>query len=421
MITSTPIPRSNEAKNSIVDETTPLNNKNFTSYDTPSGARSPRRYNSVDDEESDLDTRREHIAQCFGKSSVNLSSLARRKNALNLRQSPIIRETILPDVSSDSDRTRSFCKDCGTNTEKSSPKTLERSDFRFEEILPHSVDEKREVRTRNFGTETKLNMRDVQTPDDVALIVEDALRIYRDSMTKTTSTRGTQYVEEAPRVPQTRDQQIQVSEPFKMRTNVGVNVKPRTAEIGTEVGPRPGTRSIAIGPDPVSTQPISLNSMNSRSHSFNYGDTKPKRKTTKTVGVLTEGLVKTTARGTDTSGLAPKKREFGTSPMKKIFVDVSVGDSLKPHIAISCAANYCDNCKETIKNLARQMSNSSDVGCNKENSNVVSRIPRPSHIGLSTPDSRRVFKRQDTYTKIPASGVIRYDADNRDQYETNNR
>lgn len=59
---------------------------------------------------------------------------------------------------------------------------------------------------------------------------------------------------------------------------------------------------------------------------------------------------------------------------------------------------------------------------NHQNTNLVSRIPRPSHIPLNnTIDYRRQFKRQDTYTKIPAAGVIRYDSDNKEQYDNNNR
>ncbi|CAG5094058.1 Similar to KANK1: KN motif and ankyrin repeat domain-containing protein 1 (Homo sapiens) [Cotesia congregata] len=205
-----------------------------------------------------------------------------------------------------------------------------------------------------------------------------------------------------------------------------LTVKPRTSEVGTSIGPSsPGTKSIAIGPDPVSiVQPISLNSMNSRSHSFNYGDTKPKRKTTRTVGLTVEGLIKTTPKSTDTVGLSPKRREFGTSPIKKKLVDVSVGASVKPHISISCAANYCDNCKETIKTLAKQISNNNEnMYRSLDNSpnqatNGVSRIPRPANINLNSTDLKKQFKRQDTYTKIPV-GIIRYDADNKELYDCN--
>ncbi|XP_011298490.1 KN motif and ankyrin repeat domain-containing protein 2 isoform X2 [Fopius arisanus] len=271
--------------------------------------------------------------------------------------------------------------------------------------------------TFSVGTETKLRSKDIYTPDDLAFIVEDAINTYKEAVKKKTSTKGVQTILQTHTK---KHQEVQVSEPFRMKSNVGVTAKPRTSETGTEVGPGPGTRSIATGPDPVSIQTVSLNLMNVRSHSFNYGDTKPKRKTTKSIGVSVEGLIKTTARSTDTTGLKPKTREFGTSPIKKKFVDVSVGDSLKPHIAISCAANYCDNCKETIKSLAKQMSSSTDNNYkNVENpsANVTSKIPRPSHIPLNSQDFRRQFKRQDTYTKIPI-GIIRYDADNRDNYES---
>ncbi|XP_015109672.1 KN motif and ankyrin repeat domain-containing protein 2 isoform X2 [Diachasma alloeum] len=312
----------------------------------------------------------------------------------------------------------------GTSPEVCRNNSLGRGPLKVESILPDlkqlkdcstSTDKPRRT-TSSIGTGTSLMMKDVYTSDDIAFIVEDAIKTYKQAVKKATSTQGVQCSLQSP---MKKHQETQVSEPFRMKSNVGVTAKPRTTEVGTEVGPGPGTRSIATGPDPISIQTISLNSMNLRSHSFNYGDTKPKRKTSKSIGLNVEGLIRTTARSTDTTGLTPKTREFGTSPIKKKFVDVSVGDSLKPHIAISCAANYCDNCKETIKSLAKQMSSSTEShykNVESQSANVTSKIPRPSHIPLNTQDFRRQFKRQDTYTKIP-TGVIRYDADNRENYE----
>jgi hypothetical protein len=223
------------------------------------------------------------------------------------------------------------------------------------------------------------------------------------------------------RIVEKRDQAVQVTEQFKMRSHVSIMAKPSMMDAGIEVRFGSCTRSVSVGPDPVVVPPVSLNSMNSRSHSFNYGDTRTKSRANRSVGVMVDDLVRTSARATDTSGLTPKYREFGMSTMKKKFVDVSVGDSVRPHISISCAANYCDNCKETIKSLAKQIANNAENSLNHQNSNMVSRIPRPSHISLNTSDQRKQFKRQDTYTKIPAAGVIRYDTDNKEQYDSSNR
>lgn len=296
-------------------------------------------------------------------------------------------------------------------------KRLERTQFFFEDIPPTIVEK------RSYGTATNLAMKDVLTREDVAVIVDDALRIYESSLVKKTFSRGTQCVPEEKKVVEKRDQRVQTSEQLQLRSNVGVTAKPRTCDFGADVRISVCKRTIAVGPDPISIRPLSLNSIKSRSHSFNYGDSKRKRKTTmsKSVGVSIHDLVGTAVKGTDTSGLAPYRREFGTSPIKKKYIDVSVGESVKPHISISCGTNYCDKCKETIKILAKQITNNVENNMNCQNSNLVSRIPRPSHISLNNSDHKKQFKRQDTYTKITATGIIRYDSDNKEQYDTSNR
>lgn len=289
-------------------------------------------------------------------------------------------------------------------------KVLKRSGLYYDEILPKTREEVLRIRTRTCSTETELGMKDVKTTDDI----EESLSVFKSENTPKMVSAQTQCIVER------KEQAVQVSKPLKMTSSVGVTVKPRSSDVGVEAKPGPGTRTQGSGPDPVAShnQPISLTALGSRSHSFNYGDTKPKTRASKSVGLTVEGLIKTAARGTDTSGLTPKKREFGTSTIRKKFVDVSVGDSVRPHISISCSANYCDNCKDTIKTLAKQIVNNTE-NINHQNNNQVSRIPRPSYIPLSSPtDHRRIFKRQDTYTKIPST-VIKYDADNKEQYESN--
>ncbi|XP_034939435.1 uncharacterized protein Kank isoform X2 [Chelonus insularis] len=422
MVTSTPIQPAGCLTNFAALRIDEADFEAKKTFETPTSNRNVKKYNEmsrVDNSTYDKNTvSLSNLSQ--SSQTTDLSPIFSRKHSLE--RGPLKIDNYFPDIKQ--------LKDTSTNTDKLEPKRLTKSDLLIEEIAPAIIQTSKpseiQKRTRTFGTETRLKMRDVRTPDDIVIIIEDAVKMYKESIKKETVSRGTQCIPEVSRVPLKVDKEVQISEPFKMRSNVGVMVKPRTSEAATDAGPGPGRKSIATGPDPVALQPISLNSMNSRSHSFNYGDTKPKRKTTKSVGVIVEGLVKTSFKSTDTVGLAPKRREFGTSPMKKKFVDVSVGDSLKPHISISCAANYCDNCKETIKNLAKQILNNNENNYRNENNNNnnnkdngVSRIPRPSHITLNN-DFRKQFKRQDTYTKIP-SGLIRYDVDNKETYDINNK
>ncbi|XP_072766423.1 uncharacterized protein [Anoplolepis gracilipes] len=318
-------------------------------------------------------------------------------------------------------KTAKKMRDFGINTE-TRPRVLQCSHFLIEDIPPET---KKEMKTRSCSTTTSLSMKDILTNEDTTLLVEDALRSYKSNLVKNTSSKSVQCIPETFKLDK-RDYAVQVTELFRMRSHVSVTAKPIMTEIGVEVNLNPFTKSVSVGPDLVAIQPpVSLNSMNSRSRSFNYGDIRTARirtRANKSVAVTVDDLIKTVTRGTDTFGLMPKYRDFGTSTTKKKFVDVSVGDSVRPHISISCAANYCDNCKEMIKSLAKQIANNAENSLNHQNSNMVSRIPRPSHISLNTSsDHRKQFKRQDTYTKIPAAGVIRYDTDNKEQYDSSNR
>ncbi|XP_077278263.1 KN motif and ankyrin repeat domain-containing protein 2 kank isoform X1 [Temnothorax americanus] len=358
------------------------------------------------------------------KSSLTRSQLMLEENLPKVRRRQLTRtplqvESIPPNENDPNNRKiMTKTRDFGINTENK-PKSLQCSHFLIEDIAPEA---KKEIKKRSCGTSTRLSMKDVLTNEDAELLVERSLKNYKNSLVKDTSSKGIQCSPETPKVTEKRDRMVQVTELFRMRSHVGVTAKPTTSEVGIEVRFGSCTRSVCVGPDPVAVQPpVSLNSMNSRSHSFNYGDRRTKTKASKSVAVMVEDLVRTITRGTDMSGLAPRCRDFGTSTMKKTLVDVSVGDSVRPHISISCAANYCDNCKETIKSLAKQIANNAENSLNHQNSNMVSRIPRPSHIPLNTSDHRRQYKRQDTYTKIPAVGVIRYDTDNKEQYDSSNR
>ncbi|XP_043519376.1 KN motif and ankyrin repeat domain-containing protein 1 isoform X2 [Frieseomelitta varia] len=410
MITSTPIKRSLQRSRLQIEEIVPEIKDQITLFDDRTSLSLDKLYSS-----DSRDSWRSIVTRDQPMYEDRATPELKMRN--RLKRSPLQMESIPPTSPKLARDTKKF-RDVGVNT-RNRMRYLVHSRFVIEDIAPEV---KREAKRRSCGTATGLHMKDVLTKDDVAVIVDDALRIYKSTLIKDTISRGCQCNLDPTKMIEKRDHSVQVAEPFKLKTNVGVTVKPRVSEIGIEVRTGPGTRTIGVGPDPLATQSLSLHSMNSRSHSFNYGDNKLKRKPTRSVSVMVDDLVRTTAKSTDTSGLAPRKREFGTSPIKKKFADVSVGESVKPHISISCAANYCDNCKETIKNLAKQIVNNAENNMNHQNTNLVSRIPRPSHIPLNnTVDYRRQFKRQDTYTKIPAASVIRYDTDNKEQYDNSNR
>ncbi|XP_076620513.1 KN motif and ankyrin repeat domain-containing protein 2 kank isoform X3 [Colletes latitarsis] len=412
MITSTPIKRSLQWSRLQIEEIVPEIRDQSTLSDERTSSSSLDKFYSNDS--------RDGWKSSLTRSRTTCEEIKPEETmwGVRLRKSPLQVESIPPTSPKFVRDSRNY-RDVGTNP-RNKLEDLVWSRFVIEDIAPEA---KKEVRKRSYGTGTNISMKDVLTKEDVAIIVDDALRMYKSTLIKDTASRGCQCTPEPPRIVEKKNQYVQVAEPFKMRSNVGVMAKPRVSEIGIEVRAGPGTRTVAVGPDPLATtQPLSLHSMNTRSYSFNYGENTMKRKTTKSVSVMVDDLVRTTVKSTDTSGLAPKKREFGTSPVKKKLIDVSVGESVKPHISISCAANYCDNCKETIKNLAKQIVNNAENNMNHQNANLVSRIPRPSHIPLNNmTDQKRQFKRQDTYTKIPAVGVIRYDADNKEHYDNSNR
>lgn len=79
--------------------------------------------------------------------------------------------------------------------------------------------------------------------------------------------------------------------------------------------------------------------------------------------------------------------------------DIACGDIVKPHISIACADNYCDSCKDAIKNLAKDFSKV--LASPLPSRAAESKIPRPKTLPSPTPQ-RRVFQRQNTYTVTPS-------------------
>lgn len=81
--------------------------------------------------------------------------------------------------------------------------------------------------------------------------------------------------------------------------------------------------------------------------------------------------------------------------------DIGCGDIVKPHISIACADNYCDSCKDAIKNLAKEF-----VKVSNSNSSLSSSSPKESKIPRALPSPkqpRKTFMRQNTYT-VSSSG-----------------
>ncbi|XP_011209133.2 uncharacterized protein LOC105230196 isoform X1 [Bactrocera dorsalis] len=88
--------------------------------------------------------------------------------------------------------------------------------------------------------------------------------------------------------------------------------------------------------------------------------------------------------------------------------DIGCGDVVKPHISIACADNYCDSCKDAIKNLAKDFSKVLSPQSPPSprlrppapvrSASMDSRIPLRKNVPPSPSPVRRTFQRQNTYT-----------------------
>ncbi|XP_014211758.1 uncharacterized protein LOC106641757 [Copidosoma floridanum] len=106
------------------------------------------------------------------------------------------------------------------------------------------------------------------------------------------------------------------------------------------------------------------------------------------VGVSPRELSSSVSRATETPP-APVHRDFGTSPRRKVLVDVSVGPSL-PGVFSPSSTNYCDECKQIGRNLT-------DKSGAKTARSIPTRIPVMSAEAKA--EMRRAkLVRQDTWT-----------------------
>lgn len=152
---------------------------------------------------------------------------------------------------------------------------------------------------------------------------------------------------------------------------------------------------------------------------FKWEQMKPKQKIKCIDNYCNTDLKRTRDYGTLTTSLMKKQQVNASSNTDKILKkDVSCGDIIKPHISIACADNYCDSCKDAIKNLARDFSSSLSLSkiTNNDGSGISSsnttinnnnssqnqnqngtKIPRPTTL-TSPRTARKLFVRQNTYT-----------------------
>lgn len=100
--------------------------------------------------------------------------------------------------------------------------------------------------------------------------------------------------------------------------------------------------------------------------------------------------------GTNTISSTTQESSVNTECVAKR--DVATGDSTKSHFTLTCDINYCDSCKEAVRQLAKEVLSPTIVLKSPTNGghSELSRIPRPSM--MSPLQQRRVLKRQDTYT-----------------------
>ncbi|KAG9435183.1 KN motif and ankyrin repeat domain-containing protein 3 isoform X1 [Apis mellifera carnica] len=334
MITSTPIKRSLERSQLQIEEIVPETKERSALMDDRTSSSSFDKLYSSDSRDS--------WRSSLTRSQLVYEEIIPEARAMRnrLKRSPLQTESIPPTGPKLAVEAKKF-RDVGVNT-RNRLKHLVHSRFVIEDIAPEI---KREVKRRSCGTTTGLSMKDILTKEDVAVIVDDALRIYKGTLIKDTISRGCQCALDQVKIIEKKDEYVQVAEPFKMRTNVGVTVKPRVSEIGIEVRSGPGTRTVACWSRPVH----------------------------RSIALL--ALVE----------------------LEESFVQLRRRESEKESHHQVCerdGGRFGEDHGEEYRHFRS----------------------RAQETGI-----RRQFKRQDTYTKIPAAGVIRYDSDNKEQYDNNNR
>lgn len=188
------------------------------------------------------------------------------------------------------------------------------------------------------------------------------------------------------------------SSPTSTTTTGTQHIQPRTQSAHTQYTPSPGrhqqTDTNGLRPDrthrSVNTEPL------------------PPPPIMKHVGSSVEPAERIDRASNTTA--APRMREQGTQPAHVQLKEVACGGAVRPHILISCADNYCDTCKDSIRGLAKDFTPTTTTGVQSSVPHPVgsptteySRIPRP--MALASPRADRKFVRQNTYTLSGSSST----------------
>ncbi|XP_058797824.1 KN motif and ankyrin repeat domain-containing protein 2-like isoform X2 [Phymastichus coffea] len=169
-----------------------------------------------------------------------------------------------------------------------------------------------------------------------------------------------------------RNKEVQATESqpwVKLKLNAGVSAKPSVCDVATE----------------TCDTSISLSALR-RQQTLGGG-----KSVSTSVG---RDLVRTVSRSTET--LTPRSRDFGTSPRRKLLVDVSVGGSL-PFIATS--TNYCDECKQINKNKQQQQQQQQQHSKTDKGKGYSMRTRIPVMSADAKNERRSNLIRQDTWTE----------------------
>lgn len=186
------------------------------------------------------------------------------------------------------------------------------------------------------------------------------------------------------------------SSPIATSTTGTQHHAPRTQNTYVQHTPSPGrhqqTDTAGLRPDPI--------------HRANNTEPLPAAPLMKDVACAIEPAERTD-RACNTTA-PPRMREQGTQPTHIQLKEVACGGSVRPHIWISCADNYCDSCKDSIRVLAKDFTATTTTGVQSAHPHVTgsptteySRIPRP--MALASPRADRKFVRQNTYTLTSGS------------------
>ncbi|XP_051170986.1 uncharacterized protein LOC127287884 isoform X5 [Leptopilina boulardi] len=282
-------------------------------------------------------------------------------------------------------------QDCGINTvvQKVVPTNIP-SDFLVCSKEDKFEMNKKIIEVAHKQTMTLLTTNDIKMVDDITVSSKNHLN----------SQNVTRSIEKLRGKESMKDKQMQTSPINILRNNMSITAKPVTFDSGTDTINHNAPKSVAVGPDLTTSNSISLNSMNLHNTPFKYDDIQLKKVASKYVNVTSTDLIKSASKHTDTFDLRPRTRDFGTSPVRKKFIDMSVGESLKFNENVSCATNYCDNCK----NISNQLKN--QVKYNMHNISQETTTPTFHRAILEASENNSHLKKKDNKEQYENDGRL---------------